>query len=181
MIALDDYQIKRSHRKSISACFDANGILIVKAPIILSVDRIDYFLTKNATAIWHLKQKTKHKIYLTSDIFQEEFKKFEAIKLLKERFNHVHSQAKALNLQTDKPPVFKMMQSRWGSCKNNGVICLNFFLGLLPEHLIDAVIAHELCHLGEMNHSKRFYDLLLKLYPEYKKCDRELKNYIIKK
>jgi predicted metal-dependent hydrolase len=181
MLVLDNYQIKHSQRKSISACFDANGVLIVKAPINISTEKIDYFLEKNANAIWHLKQKTKHKIYLTSEIFSQNFKKFEALKLLKERFNAVHTHAQKLNLTTEIPPTYKIMQSRWGSCKTNGVICLNLFLGLLPEHLIDAVIAHEFCHLSEMNHSKRFYDLLLKLYPNYKECDKELRNYIIKK
>ncbi len=181
MLVLDNYKIKHSQRKSISACFDENGVLIVKAPQNISSAKIDYFLEKNANAIWHLKQKTKHKIYLTPEIFTQDFKKFDAIKLLKERFNHIKAQAHAFNLITEIPPLYKLMQSRWGSCKTSGVICLNLFLGLLPEHLIDAVIAHEFCHLAEMNHSKRFYNLLVKLYPTYKECDKELRNYIIKK
>lgn len=181
MLALETYKLQRSQRKSISACFDADGILIIKAPLNISAVKIDYFLEKNATAIWHLKQKTKHKIYLTSDMFKTDFKKFDAMHLLKHRFNIIKEHAKTFHLTTEIPPIFKIMTSRWGSCQTNGTICLNLFLGLLPEHLIDAVIAHEFCHLAEMNHSKRFYDLLLKIHPNYKECDKDLKKYAIKK
>jgi predicted metal-dependent hydrolase len=178
---LENYTLQRSRRKSINACFDANGILTVKAPLNMSQVKIDYFLEKHTTALWNLRQKTKHKIYLTSDIFQTEFKKFESINLLKQRFAHIQEQAKQFNLTTQKPPILKIMQSRWGSCSTKKQITLNLFLGLLPEHLIDAVIAHEFCHLCEMNHSQRFYKLLAQLYPNYTDCDAELKKYIIKK
>ena len=176
MITLENYTLHRTRRKSISACFDPNGILIVKAPIHISQAKIDYFLEKNITALWHLKQKTKHKIYLTADIFKTDFKKFEAINLLKQRFAHIQEYAKQFDLITEKPPILKIMQSRWGSCSVKKQVTLNLFLGLLPEHLIDAVVAHEFCHLAEMNHSARFYKLLVQLYPNYTQCDTELKN-----
>lgn len=176
---LGQYYIQRLPRKTISACFDKNGSLILKVPLLTSKLRINLFMKKNSVALWHLQQKTKDKIYLTSDIFNQDFKKFKAVSLIKNRFEIVKKQAESLNLLTDKSPIFKIMQSRWGSCKSDGVICLNVFLGLLPEFIIDAVIAHEFCHLAEMNHSKKFYALLLKLYPNYKVCDKELKKYII--
>ena len=50
--------------------------------------------------------------------------------------------------------------SNWGSCSSKGNINLNMRLILLPEHLQDYVILHELCHLRHPNHGPAFHSLL---------------------
>jgi predicted metal-dependent hydrolase len=51
-------------------------------------------------------------------------------------------------------------RGRWGSCSTRKSVNLSFYVVLLPQHLIDYVLLHELCHTVEMNHGPRFWALL---------------------
>jgi predicted metal-dependent hydrolase len=70
----------------------------------------------------------------------------------------------------DVIPSIKLMKMRtqWGSCSPSGKILLNPMLIKAPRECIDYVIIHELCHLQEHNHSKKFYSLLEKALPVWK-------------
>lgn len=63
-------------------------------------------------------------------------------------------------LKSSPPIKVASMQKQWGSCSPSGTINLSFDLIKAPRDCIDYVIAHELCHLKEHNHSKKFYALL---------------------
>jgi predicted metal-dependent hydrolase len=65
-------------------------------------------------------------------------------------------------------------KTQWGSCSASGRIRLNWRLILLPAHLVDYVVAHELAHRRELNHSVRFWDGVATLYPRYREARREL-------
>ena len=56
--------------------------------------------------------------------------------------------------------TIRKSRTRWGSCSSKGSINLSFFLLLLPEHLIEYVLLHELCHTIQMNHAPAFWNLL---------------------
>jgi predicted metal-dependent hydrolase len=65
-------------------------------------------------------------------------------------------------------------RTRWGSCSARGRVLLNWRLMLFPPHLIDYVVAHELAHRRELNHSARFWNWVAALYPEHRAARREL-------
>lgn len=65
--------------------------------------------------------------------------------------------------------------SNWGTCSNNGKIILSTRLLFAPRAVQDYVIIHELAHLLEFNHSKRFWQIVAKADPAYKVHEKWLK------
>ncbi|MBP9713045.1 MAG: M48 family metallopeptidase [Sterolibacterium sp.] len=74
------------------------------------------------------------------------------------------------------PPPLRLSsaRTRWGSCSLNSGIRINWRLIHLPLPLIDYVIAHELAHLLEMNHSPRFWAVVAQIYPDWAAARSEL-------
>ncbi len=68
-------------------------------------------------------------------------------------------------------------RTRWGSCSAKGALSFNYRLAFLPAHLVEYIVAHELCHLREHNHSPRFWELLEKVLPGAAICRQELREY----
>lgn len=66
-------------------------------------------------------------------------------------------------------------KTRWGSCSQKKNLNFNSKIALLPEKLAEYIVVHELCHLGEFNHSKRFWNLVEKILPDYKQRRSDLK------
>lgn len=71
-------------------------------------------------------------------------------------------------------------QTRWGSCSHTNSINLSLFLLLLPGHLVEYVLLHELCHTVEHNHSNRFWALLQQVAPDSERLKKELSRYSIR-
>jgi hypothetical protein len=59
--------------------------------------------------------------------------------------------------------------SRWGSCSSGRSLSFSWRLILAPQFVLDYVVAHEVAHLREMNHGKRFWALLGELVGDYEK------------
>lgn len=68
-------------------------------------------------------------------------------------------------------------RTRWGSCGRNGAIRLNWRLVHFPLDIVDYVIAHELAHLRELNHSARFWATVAELYPDFKQARAWLRQF----
>ena len=68
-------------------------------------------------------------------------------------------------------------RSRWGSCSRRGTISLNWRLVQTPLFVRDYLVLHELAHLREMNHSRRFWNEVARLCPDFPEAERWLKQH----
>jgi predicted metal-dependent hydrolase len=59
-------------------------------------------------------------------------------------------------------------RTRWGSCSPTGTLSFNWRLALAPAEVLDYVAVHEVCHLREPNHSRRFWRVVEERRPEYR-------------
>jgi predicted metal-dependent hydrolase len=66
-------------------------------------------------------------------------------------------------------------RSRWGSCARSGNIALNFRLVQMPPDIRDYVLLHELMHLRQQNHSRRFWRLVETVCPTFREAERWLR------
>jgi hypothetical protein len=69
---------------------------------------------------------------------------------------------------TPKRIQIRDQRSRWGSCSTRGTLSFNWRLVLAPFGVLDYVVVHELCHLREPNHSRRFWRLVEQRRPEWR-------------
>ena len=80
-----------------------------------------------------------------------------------------------------KKVFFRRMRKHWGSCNvKKGHLIFNKDLKYLPDDLVRYVVVHEMCHLVEGNHSKRFWQLVEKLDEKYREKEKLLTCFRIK-
>ena len=73
--------------------------------------------------------------------------------------------------------TIREQKTRWGSCSSAGNLNYNWKLVLMPEHVMDYVVIHELAHRKEMNHSERFNAVVAQQMPDYKVWQSWLKEH----
>ena len=71
--------------------------------------------------------------------------------------------------------IVRNQRSRWGSCSRSGTIALNFRLVQMPPAVRDYVLLHELMHLRQQNHSRRYWRLVEEVCPEFRAAERWLR------
>lgn len=171
-----DYQLIKSKRKTISVELK-DGEVVVRAPNRMPKRDINAFVEKHTD--WILRQQEKRRAE------QQQLAAVE--KLTEAELAGLYEQAKAVIpdrvryyadlLGVDYGRItIRCQKTRWGSCSAKKNLNFNCLLMLTPPGVIDSVVAHEVCHLVEMNHSDRFYALVTRICPDYRRCNRWLKD-----
>lgn len=163
------YTVLRSDRKTVALQIK-NGSVLVRAPHGMSERAIGRFVEEHTD--WIEKQlarlaEKERELREVRPLTHEELLSLaeQAKRVIPERVRYF---ADRLGVTYGRITI-RNQKTRWGSCSANGNLNFNCLLILAPREVLDAVVAHELCHRKEMNHSKRFYELLLAVCPEYRK------------
>ncbi len=171
-------KIIRSNRKTISIQVDRDTNVVVRAPYRVSEREIRRFLAEKEA--WIRKQQEKIRAQEKAlegiePLTREEIETLadQAMKVIPERVAYY---AKKIGVTYGRITI-RNQKTRWGSCSSKGNLNFNCLLMLTPPEVIDSVIVHELCHRKEMNHSKEFYKEICRVYPEYDKWNRWLKEH----
>lgn len=172
-----NYELVRSRRKTIAVEIKPDGRIIVRAPMRASQKRIESFLEDHKE--WIIKHLIKMRDELTEEseadkLSVADIKKLanEAMKIIPKRVAYY---APLVGVNYGRITI-RNQKTRWGSCSSKGNLNFNCLLMLTPPEVLDSVVVHELCHIKYMNHSKNFYDEVLRVFPEYKKWNKWLKD-----
>ena len=160
---------KYGNARSVKLMIGQDNSIKMTLPKYISFKKAKEFLEMNLS--W-LETKIKEGI-APSTSKKEEYKKFKANakKIISERVDEIN---KFYNFPFKKISI-RNQSSRWGSCSTSGTLSFNYKIALLPRKYTDYIVAHELCHLKEMNHSKDFWHLVAMKIPDYKNIRRDLK------
>ena len=168
-------EIIRSSRRTLGLEIKPGGRVIVRAPLRCPDAEIQRFVNEHETwLIKHLKKMKEAEDNLPSDpLTNEEINALadEAMIVIPQRCAYY---ADLLGVTYGRITI-RNQTTRWGSCTRDGNLNFNCLLMLAPPEVLDSVVVHELCHRLEMNHSKRFYDKIYSVFPDYKKWDKWLK------
>ncbi|MFH0856977.1 MAG: M48 family metallopeptidase [bacterium] len=172
------YTFKKSRRaRRLSITINNSGCLFASVPWKCNEKSAEDFMLKKSSWIINTIEKVKNNAV--------PLEKIQPIKNLKdckpevelfliERLSYYN---KFYSFPYNKIRVKKLARN-WGSCSIRKILNFNYLIFFLPSDLADYIVVHELCHLKEMNHSRRFWDLVAKTVPDHKERRKKLRQIV---
>lgn len=181
-IVLDSEKIEytiRKHRKAkrLKIAIACDGSCTVTLPWRLGLWNAEKFIQQNSE--WVLdKMKAMKKIGQNNLLLRRDKKEYQMVKEYARDFitKRLEKYNESYGFEYKKIAI-RNQKSRWGSCSSRRNLNFNYKIMFLPERYADYIIVHELCHLKEFNHSKRFWNLVSQTIPEYKEIKKQIKNF----
>ena len=161
------YTLRKNRRtKYMRLSVYPDGSVSVSVPWRMSQKAVERFLVSRATWIFEkLEYFMKHPAHTFIKGSDKEYKEYkeQARKIALERLEHWNQ---FYGFAWNKVSI-RNQKTRWGSCSRQGNLSFNYKIATIAPELADYVIVHELCHLKEFNHSRKFWKLLEKTIPLY--------------
>lgn len=176
-----NYTLKKSRlSKRLRIIVHSDASVVVTMPKYLSQAEAERFINTN---IEWIKQKIHQFKSYNRNIVKKDGQKLnyklhkkEAEKIILKKLAQFNSY---YNFKFNRV-VVKNQSSCWGSCSAKKNLNFNYQIAFLEEPLLDYIIVHELCHLGQLNHSKKFWRLVAETTPNFKENRNALRKYSIK-
>ena len=165
-----DYQLIRSCRRTVAIQVTKDGV-IVRAPFKMPTAAIQAFVKS--------KQSWIEKALASQCPRLPAFTQAELDEMTRQAKQDLPPRAmryaRLLGVRYGRITV-RHQKTRWGSCSSKQNLNFNCLLMCAPEAVRDYVVVHELCHLLEMNHSRRFWALVEQTLPDYRQSRQWLRN-----
>lgn len=169
------YKLRRRRRvKYIRLMIDHDGSLVVSAPKTYPVFLIRQFIASRwEWVVVNLAKMRANPSILYVQHSERQIRQYKKItrELTQRRLEYFNQYYQLVY----KRISIRNQKTRWGSCSSDNNLNFNYRLCLLPPEIADYIIVHELCHLAEMNHSVKFWQLVEKTVPDYKFLQKRLK------
>lgn len=166
----------RSNRRTISLEITSSKQVIVRAPWHMSESEIERFVKeKERWLTKHLQKQieTEQEVQAVGGFTEQEIKNLTRLakQIIPEKVSYY---ARLMGITYGRIAIRKQ-KTRWGSCSREGNLNFNCLLMMAPPEVLDYVVVHELSHRLEMNHSKRFWEQVEKILPDYRQQRKWLK------
>ena len=160
------YTLKKSKRaRRMRLAVYCDGSIVMTTPFDLNESVAERFIREKVNWIFskiNYFKTFKYKLTRKSSLRDYLKHKEKAFNIIKERIVYFDKNYK---FEYNKINI-KRQKTRWGSCSRKGNLNFNYKIIFLPDKIRDYIIAHELCHLKEFNHSKKFWNLVAKAIPD---------------
>lgn len=167
-----------SDRKTLSIEVPNSTEVVVRAPRRLSGRKIDAFVESRREWIEESRRRLAAREQAAGPPLTPEdvasLRESAQVDLL----TRVSRWSKDLGVRPSRVTI-RNQKSRWGSCSSRGAISLNCQLMRFDEPERDYVVVHELCHLLEFNHSRKFWEHVGRCYPDYPEAKKKLSSSLI--
>ncbi len=171
------YEVRTSSRaRRLRLCMYSDGRIVITLPFRMRHEAAELFLRKKARwiltkmAFFKTVVADTHVVYTKQEYAKQ---KQAALAFSRERvafFNQLYQFSyQSISVKNQK--------TLWGSCSRKGRLSFNYRILLLPPHVADYIVVHELCHLAQFNHSPRFWEQVRRAIPKYLECRAELKKH----
>lgn len=169
-----EYNFIGSRRtKKIWLAIRCDGSFTVTAPARMKVASVEDFIIKKSS--WVCKKLDYFKKHAGQILHVDKkdllLHKTAALKLAEDRLDYFNQ---FYGFKYKKITI-RNQRRRWGSCSREGNLSFNYQIALLPPKLSDYIIVHELCHLGQLNHSEKFWRLVEKTVPDHRAVRAEFR------